>query len=110
MLTSSAHAAVVDAFNDDIVEEESNVRFGNAVDLVTASFYAFLAICSRESVLRNAMVILISQRKCYIPTLLKFFRLASPKTLPHVSFQTHVIVSSQFSIIISVYIIYICYN
>ncbi|VBB28328.1 unnamed protein product [Acanthocheilonema viteae] len=91
MLTSSAHAAVLDAFDDDIVEEESNVRFGNAVDLVTASFYAFLAICSKEFVLRNAMVVIVSQRKNYIPTLLKFFKLASPKTLPHVSFQTHVI-------------------
>ncbi|VDK65204.1 unnamed protein product [Onchocerca ochengi] len=91
MLTSSAHTAVIDAFEDDIVEEESNVRFGNAVDLVTASFYAFLASCSEEFVIRNSMVIIISQRKNYIPTLLKFFNLASPKTLPHVSFQTHVI-------------------
>ncbi|VIO95997.1 Uncharacterized protein BM_BM13629 [Brugia malayi] len=91
MLTSSAHTAIVDAFDDDIVEEESNVRFGNAVDLVTASFYAFLAICSTEFVLRNFMVIIISQRKSYITTLLMFFKLASPKTLPHVSFQTYVI-------------------
>uniref|UniRef100_A0AAF5RWK8 Uncharacterized protein n=1 Tax=Wuchereria bancrofti TaxID=6293 RepID=A0AAF5RWK8_WUCBA len=91
MLTSSAHTAIIDAFDDDIVEEESNVRFGNAVDLVTASFYAFLATCSTEFILRNFMVIIISQRKSYIPTLLKFFKLASPKTLPHVSFQTHVI-------------------
>ncbi|EJD75224.1 hypothetical protein LOAG_17591 [Loa loa] len=91
MLTSSAHTAVIDAFEDDIVEEESNVRFGNAVDLVTASFYAFLATCSGEFMLRNSMVIIISQRRSYIPTLLKFFKLASPKTSPHVSFQTHVI-------------------
>uniref|UniRef100_A0A0R3RW59 Importin-11 n=1 Tax=Elaeophora elaphi TaxID=1147741 RepID=A0A0R3RW59_9BILA len=91
ILASSAHKAVADAFDDDIVEEESNVRFGNAVDHVTTSFYAFLAICSGELVLRNAMVIIISQRKSYIPTLLKFFKLASPKTLPHVSFQAHVI-------------------
>lgn len=93
MLTSSAHAAVIDAFDDDIVEEESNVRFGNAVDHMTASFYAFLVTCSREIVLRNAMVVIVSQRKTYITTLLKFFKLASPKTLPHVSFQTYVIVS-----------------
>ncbi|CAG9536061.1 unnamed protein product [Cercopithifilaria johnstoni] len=91
MLTSSAHTAIVDAFDEDIVEEESNVRFGNAVDHVTASFYAFLVICSREFVLRNAMVIIVSQRKSYIPSLLKFFKLASPKTLPHVSFQKHVV-------------------
>ncbi|VDP11324.1 unnamed protein product [Onchocerca flexuosa] len=91
MLTSSVHTAVIDAFEDDIVEEESDVRFGNAVDLVTASFYSFLAACSEEFVLRNSMIIIISQRKNYIPTLLKFFKLASPKTLPHVSFQTHVI-------------------
>uniref|UniRef100_A0A915Q3S3 Uncharacterized protein n=1 Tax=Setaria digitata TaxID=48799 RepID=A0A915Q3S3_9BILA len=91
MLTSSAHTAFVDAFEGDTVEEESNVRFGNAVDPVTTSFYAFLAACSGDFVLRNSMILAISQRKNYIPTLLKFFRLASPKTLPHVSFQMHVI-------------------
>lgn len=110
MLTSSAHTAVIDAFEDDIVEEESNVRFGNAVDLVTASYYAFLATCSREFVLRNSMVIIISQRKSYIPTLLKFFKLASSKTLPHVSFQTHVIVSSQISIVVNLDIICIYHS
>ncbi|KAM3720700.1 Ribosome-binding factor [Dirofilaria immitis] len=91
MLTSSAYAAVIDAFEDNIVEEESDVRFGNAVDRVTASFYGFLATCSEEFVLRNSMVTIISQRKSYIPILLKFFKLASPKTSPHVLFQTYVI-------------------
>ncbi|MCP9260372.1 hypothetical protein DINM_003730 [Dirofilaria immitis] len=57
MLTSSAYAAVIDAFEDNIVEEESDVRFGNAVDRVTASFYGFLATCSEEFVLRNSMKI-----------------------------------------------------
>lgn len=95
------HVAIVDTFdNDDIEDEESSVRFGNAVDLTTASFFSFLAICSRESVLQNAMTTIISQRRSYIPTLLKFFNLASPKTLPHVSFQTHVIVSSLIFIIV----------
>lgn len=95
MLKSSAYAAITDAFVEESVEEEeSNVRFGAAADVATASFFAFMATCSAELIFRDPFIAVISQRKNYISTVLKFFKLASPKTLPHVSFQRHIIVSS----------------
>ncbi|VDN01822.1 unnamed protein product [Thelazia callipaeda] len=91
VLTSSACSMVIDGMKDDLSEEESDIRFGSAADSIMASFYAFLAVCSGEFILRDAIVAVISKRRNYISTLLKFFKLASRKTLPHVMFQTYVI-------------------
>ncbi|VDK30025.1 unnamed protein product [Gongylonema pulchrum] len=92
MLTFSAYATVADAFDEDgVEEEESSVRFGAAADVVIASFFAFVAACSVELPIRKSLITVISQSKNYISTILKFFKLASPKTSPHVTFQRNVI-------------------
>uniref|UniRef100_A0A915BQK9 Uncharacterized protein n=3 Tax=Parascaris univalens TaxID=6257 RepID=A0A915BQK9_PARUN len=94
-LAVSSQNAVLNALNDesddegDIVSEE--VRFGAATDYTTAAMIALTASCVRDTTICIAFADLLASRRLFLSTALKFFNVASHKTVSHVVFQKHLI-------------------
>lgn len=101
MLTLSPRVVIIEALlGQERNVEEPEVRLPSATDDCAAAYFAFLAQCSARPALRRLMIAEVSRRENYIPTLLKFFGVVSPKTLPHVAFQKQVIVSFNTTFLI----------
>lgn len=84
------NAASLENFGNK-TETIGEVRLGAAVDFVAASLFALISICSRDEVIRSALVVVFSNNPMYMRTALKFFEVASRKTIPHVFFQIQLI-------------------
>lgn len=82
--------------SDGEVEETSHpgeIRFGTAADFTTAACFEFLTDCCRDNFFCRVFISYITKEASFVTGILKFFGVASQKTIPHVCFQKEVIVS-----------------
>ncbi|VDK42542.1 unnamed protein product [Anisakis simplex] len=78
-----------------LINEE--VRFGAATDYTTAAMIAFTFQCLHDKSICASFVDVLSKRSLFITTSLKFYNVASPKTVSHVIFQKYLIVERAFA-------------
>uniref|UniRef100_A0A0N5A8Y3 ANK_REP_REGION domain-containing protein n=1 Tax=Syphacia muris TaxID=451379 RepID=A0A0N5A8Y3_9BILA len=99
-LLVSPASCVTECFNDDNSDSDTDenvrlnndIRFGAAANFTVAACFKFLARFSNDVLFRYAFIPFLLSDSVFTVGVLKFFNVASQKTIPHVCFQKQIIV------------------